>query len=161
MASITLRNQAGFTLIEIVAMIVFIAILAVVAIVRHKYVDPTLMSQTQVLKAHIRYAQMRSLSTDSHWGIKYQVNGDQRSYWLFKQPQTNTRIVLPGESDDRVRLDRMGIAISQGSFQVEFDGWGRPSSTLSGTGTLALNLELTKSGDNEQIMITQNTGFIP
>lgn len=159
MTSTTHRNQAGFTLIEIVMVIVFIAILAAVAIVRHKHVDPALMSQTQVLKAHMRYAQMRSMSTDSHWGIKYQVNGDQRSYWLFKQPQTDSRIVLPGESDDRVRLDRMGIVISQGSFQVEFDGWGRPSCTLSGTGTL--NLELTKSGDSEHIMVTQNTGFIP
>lgn len=139
--------------------IVFIAILATVAILRHKPVDPTLISQTQVLKAHIRYAQMRSLSTDSHWGIKYQVNGDQRSYWLFKQPETDKRIVLPGESDDRVRLDQMGIVISQGSFQVEFDGWGCPTSTLSGTGTL--NLELTKSDDSEQIIVTQNTGFIP
>lgn len=153
------RNQAGFTFFEIVVVVVFIAILAVVAIVRHKHVDPTLMSQTQVLKAHMRYAQMRALSTDSHWGIKYQVNGDQRSYWLFKQPQTNNRIVLPGESDDSVRLDRMDVVISQGSFEVEFDGWGRPLSTLSGSGTL--NLELTKSGDSEQIIVTQNTGFIP
>jgi MSHA pilin protein MshC len=158
MILITHRNQAGFTLIEIVAVIVFIAILAAVAIVRHKPVDPTLMSQAQVLKAHMRYAQMRSLSTDSHWGINYQVNGDQRSYWLFKQPATNDRIALPGESDDHVLLMK-GIVISQGSFQVEFDGWGRPSSTLSGTGTL--NLELTKSGDSEQIIVTQNTGFIP
>jgi MSHA pilin protein MshC len=159
MASLTHRNQAGFTLIEIVMVIVLIAILAAVAIVRHKYVDPTLISQTQVLKAHIRYAQMRSLSTDSQWGIKYEVIGDQRAYWLFKRPQTNNRIVLPGESDDRVHLDRMDIVVSQGSFEVEFDGWGRPSSTLSGTGTL--NLELTKSGVSEQIIVTQNTGFIP
>lgn len=159
MAFTTHRNQAGFTLIEIVMVLVFISILATVAIVRHKYVDPTLMSQAQILKAHLRYAQMRSLSTDSKWGIKYQVNGDQRSYWLFKQPQTNNRIVLPGESDDRVHLDRMDIVISQGSFQVEFDGWGRPLSTLSGNGTL--NLELTKSEDSEQIIVTQNTGFIP
>jgi MSHA pilin protein MshC len=159
MIFVTHRNQAGFTFIEIVVVIVFIAILATVAIVRHKHVDPTLISQTQVLKAHMRYAQMRSLSTDSHWGIKYQVNGDQRSYWLFKQPETDSRIVQPGESDDRVRLDRMDIVISQGSFEVEFDGWGRPSSTLSGTGTLTL--ELTKSGDSESITITQNTGFIP
>jgi MSHA pilin protein MshC len=159
MAFITHRNQAGFTLIEISVVIVFIAILATVAIVRHEYADPTLISQTQVLKAHIRYAQMRSLSTDSHWGIKYQVDREQRAYWLFKQPQTNNRIVLPGEIDDRVHLDRMGIVISQGSFQVEFDGWGRPLSTLSGTGTL--NLELTKSGDSEKITVTQNTGFIP
>ncbi|MGD9006367.1 MAG: prepilin-type N-terminal cleavage/methylation domain-containing protein [Desulfobacteraceae bacterium] len=159
MTSITHRNQSGFTLIEIVVVIVFIAILATVAVIRHKHVDPTLMSQTQVLKAHIRYAQMRSLSTDSNWGIKYQVNGDQSAYWLFKQPNTNNRIVLPGESEDHVRLDQMGIVISQGSFQVEFDGWGRPSSTLSGTGTL--NLELSNSDDSEQIIVTQNTGFIP
>jgi hypothetical protein len=111
------------------------------------------------LKAHIRYAQMRSISTDLHWGIKYQVAGGQRSYWLFKQPETDTRIVLPGESEDRVRLDTMGIVISQGSFQVEFDGWGRPLSSLSGAGTL--NLDLTKSGDSEPVIVTKNTGFIP
>jgi MSHA pilin protein MshC len=153
------RNQTGFTLIEIVAVIVFIAILAVVATVQHDYADPTLISQTRVLKAHLRYAQMRSLNTDMQWGIKYRVDGEQRAYWLFKQPETNTRMVLPGESEDRVRLDTMGIAISQGSFEVEFDGWGRPSSTLSGTGTL--NLDLIKSGQREQITVTQNTGFIP
>jgi MSHA pilin protein MshC len=155
----THRNQAGFTLIEIVAVIVFIAILAVVALARYPFEDPTLISRTRVLKTHLRYAQMRSISSDSQWGIKYQVNGDQRAYWLFKQPETNTRLALPGESDDHVRLDRMGIVISQGSFEVEFDGWGRPTSTLNGTGTL--DLELTKSDRSEPITITQNTGFIP
>jgi MSHA pilin protein MshC len=142
MALITHRNQSGFSFFEIIVVMVLIGVFAVVVIVRHTYKDPTLMAQTQILKAHIRYAQMRALSSDSHWGIKYLADDDNKtySYWLFKQPATETKIVLPGETKDHVRLDETGTAISQGSFEVEFDSWGRPSSSLSGDGTLILNL---------------------
>ena len=159
MARITLRNQSGFSFVEIVVVIVLIAVFAAVAIVRHNFQDPTLAAQSQVFKAHMRYAQTRSMGTDSIWGIKYQVDGDTRSYWLFKQPDSDTRIPLPGETDDHVRLDSMGIVISQGSFELEFDGWGRPSSSLTGGDTLTL--DLTKSGDSEQVLVIRNTGFIP
>ena len=159
MTLITHRNQSGFSFFEIIVVMVLIGVFTAVVIVRHNYQDPTLIAQAQVLKAHIRYAQMRALSSDSPWGIKYLVDGDQRSYWLYKQPATETKIVLPGETKDLVRLDQTGIFIAQGAFQIEFDNWGRPSSSLSGDGTLIL--DLTKSDESEQLIITKNTGFIP
>ncbi len=159
MSLITHRNQSGFSFFEIIVVMVLIGVFAAVVIVRHTYKDPTLIAQAQVLKAHIRYAQMRALSSDLPWGIKYLVNGDQRSYWLFKQPATETKIVLPGEIKDHVPLDQTGTFITQGSFQIEFDSWGRPSSSLSGDATLIL--DLTKSDESEQLIITKNTGFIP
>jgi MSHA pilin protein MshC len=154
-----LRNHSGFSFFEILVVMALIGVLAVIAMVRHSFNDPTLMTQTQVLKAHIRYAQTRSMNTDTIWGINYRVAGTQKSYWLYKRPDTEAKIVLPGETKDQVHLDPLGIDISQGSFTLEFNSWGSPSSSLTGTDTLVLTL--TKSGVNEQLTVTQNTGFIP
>lgn len=154
-----LRNHSGFSFFEILVVMALIGVLAVIAIVRHTFNDPTLLTQTQVLKAHIRYAQTRSMNTDTIWGINYKVAADQKSYWLYKRPDTEVKIVLPGETQDQVRLDPLGIDISQGSFTLEFNSWGSPSSSLTGSGTLLLTL--TKSDMSEQLIVTQNTGFIP
>lgn len=159
MASKFLRDQSGFTLLEILVVMVLITIFAAIVILKYNYRDPALMTHSQVLKAHIRYAQIRSMNTDTSWGIRYAVNGGEKAYWLFKQPDTETKIVLPGQTEDRVRLDPAGIDIMQGPFILEFDGWGRPTSSLSASGTLTLNL--TKHGESERIVITQNTGFVP
>ena len=159
MASKIMRDQSGFTLVEIIVVMVLIAIFAVVIILKYNYRDPALMTHSQILKAHIRQAQIRSMNTETSWGIRYAVDGDEKAYWLFKQPDTETKIVLPGQTEDRVRLDPVGIDIVQGSFILEFDGWGHPSSSLSGADTLTL--DLTKHGESERIVITKNTGFIP
>ena len=153
-----LRNHSGFSFFEVIIVIVLIGVFAVIAIIRHKHSDPTLMAQVQVLTAHIRYAQMRSMNNDTIWGIKYSV-ADEKSYWLYQRPDSNTKIVLPGEIQDHVPLAPLGIDISQGSFTLEFDSWGSPSSSLAGSGTLLLTL--TKSDESEQLIVTQNTGFIP
>ncbi len=149
-------RSEGFSLIEVVIVLVLISILAVIVISRH-IPDVTLSAQTQVLTAHIRYAQLHSMNTDLSWGIHYDQN--QQAYWLFNNGDTGTGITLPGQTEDRVRLDELGITISPGSFALSFDGWGRPSSDLAGTGTLTLTL--TKSGQNDQqIRIIRETGFI-
>jgi prepilin-type N-terminal cleavage/methylation domain-containing protein len=159
MASKFLRDQSGFTLVEIFVVMVLIAIFAAIVILRYNYRDPALITHSQILKAHIRHAQIRSMNTETSWGIRYAVNGDQKAYWLFKQPDTETKIVLPGQTEDWVRLDPVGIDIAQGPFILQFDSWGRPSSSLTADSTLTLNL--TKHGESERIVITQNTGFVP
>ncbi|MGD9365994.1 MAG: type II secretion system protein [Desulfobacteraceae bacterium] len=164
------HRYGGFTLLEILAVMVLIGIFVVLALIQHSTSDASLMAQAQVLKSHVRYAQMRSINSDTRWGIYYNHNsaapGD--CYYLLFRDDTSNVEQLPGETDDRVRLGEMGITISSEaafaesefrSFSVAFDDWGKPSSDELGTGSYAITL--TKSGhDDAQFVITQNTGFI-
>jgi MSHA pilin protein MshC len=163
----------GFTLLEILVVMVLIGIFVILALVQHSTSDASLKAQTLVLKSHLRYAQMRSINSDARWGIYYHHNsadpGD--CYYLLFRDSIGDVEQLPGETDDRVRLGEMGITISSAvapavpvsqSFQIAYDDWGRPGSVeLDPSGPGSYTIALTKSGhDDEQFVITQNTGFI-
>ena len=166
-----LNKSGGFTLLEILAVMVLIAIFIVLAVTQYSKSDVTLTSQTQVLKSHLRYAQMRSINTDTTWGIFYHHDNTTSYYYLFSDHNINNIEQLPGETRDRVDLGDMGITIGSAvgattpqtrSFQIEFDDWGRPSSTqLDATGTGSYTLELYKvNNDAQRFVVTRNTGFI-
>jgi len=170
----TQRKISGFTLLEILIVLVLVSIFVTLAVVQHSTSDASLIAQTEVLKTHLRYAQSRSINSDVRWGIYYHYNNANASdcyYLLFYDGDVTKIRQLPGETKDRVLLGDMDITIGAAvgsnartprTFQVEFDGWGRPASTqldLSGPGSYSL--ELTKPGhDAQQFLITQNTGFI-
>lgn len=156
-----LGKNNGFTLVEVIVVIMFIAIFATLAVSRQPYTDVTLKARVEVLKSHLRYTQMRAMSSDRGWGLEY--DGDPPGYWLFRQGDTN-RITLPGETQNSVDLLSSGVTITQGDFRLIFDRWGRPdtaASTLTfNAGTRSAVLTLSKAGDSETITISQNTGFI-
>lgn len=144
----------GFSLLEMVMVLVLLSILTVVVLSRH-ISGVELSANTQVLAAHIRYAQLHSMNTDQSWGITY--DDVENAYWLFANGNTGSPIPLPGQTTAKVSLDTEGISISP-PFELSFDGWGRPSSDAAGTGTLTLTL--TKPGHiDEKIEIIKETGF--
>lgn len=164
-----MHKYDGFTMLEILAVMVLIGIFVVLALIQHSTSDASLKAQAQVLKSHLRYAQMRSINSDTRWGIYYKDSTDpEECYYLLFRNSTSNVEQLPGETDDRVRLGKMGITILSAvtpaepesrSFRVAFDDWGRPSSGELGAGSYTITL--TKSGhDDAQFVITQNTGFI-
>ncbi len=164
----------GFTLLEILIVLVLVSIFVTLAVVQHSTSDVSLIAQTQVLKSHLRYAQSRSINSDVHWGIYYHHSGADsadRYYLLFNNSDITNVRQLPGETRDRVVLGDMAISVGAAighnpptprTFQIEFDGWGRPFSTqLDVSGAGSYTLELTKSGNAaQQFIVTQNTGFI-
>lgn len=76
------RNEAGFTLTELIVVIVILAIAAV--IVTHKLaVTPDRASNISAVDqavADIRYAQARALATRSAVSIQFRADGDPRKY---------------------------------------------------------------------------------
>ncbi len=170
----TLRKISGFTLLEILIVLVLVSIFVTLAVVQHSTSDASLIAQTEVLKSHLRYAQSRSINSDIHWGVYYHhnsANADDCYYLLFVDGNVTDIRQFPGETEDRVRLGNMAVtigaaigsnALTPQTFQIEFDDWGRPSSTqLDPSGPGSYTLELTKPGhDAQQLVITQNTGFI-
>ncbi|MBI5894491.1 MAG: prepilin-type N-terminal cleavage/methylation domain-containing protein [Desulfobacterales bacterium] len=156
-----LGKNNGFTLVEVIVVIVLMAIFATMAVSRQPHTDMTLRAGAEVLKTHLRYAQMRAMSTDNAWGISY--NSTSGAYWLFPQPQgTTRRITLPGETQNSVDLVSSGVSSAEGTFTLIFDPRGRPDTTNS---TLPFNarqatLTLSKSGESQTITVMENTGFI-
>jgi prepilin-type N-terminal cleavage/methylation domain-containing protein len=165
----THKSEKGFTLIEIIAVLIVLALLSAVAISRMtstKDVDKKAMAEA--LKGHIRFAQMKAMNNDvsdaaaalkcdSSFGISM-VSGTDSRYFLFKDCNIATKVLLPGADNLDVTLKTMTLT----SKTVMFDGWGRPRENfVSGTGTtlVASDIVLTLDG-TETITITKNTGFV-
>lgn len=168
MGSQLIRTRSGVTLLEVLVVMLLIGIFAVIVATRTKGSDPRLIAQAEVLKAHIRYAQMRSINTDTQWGIHCQGS----TYWLFQNPDTTTHRYLPGQipgeapyqTANEVQLSTLGIGISPATFDLIFDSWGQPN-PLSPSGWTFVNktltLTLNATGQPPQnINITEFTGFI-
>lgn len=160
MTSHPAEKPNGFTVIELLAVIVIAALLATSFFAYFRQSDTSLPSQTDILKTHIRYAQSRALNTDTLWGLRFET--DSRMYWLYRAPDVNTRIALPGQTAEEVDLGVMALDITGSSFNLVFDSWGRPALTVRAFSEGQLAINLNRDGtDGDTIIVTENTGFVP
>jgi MSHA pilin protein MshC len=155
-----IRNNRGFTLIEVIAVLVILAILAAVAISRSTATEEAnLRAEVDTLKAHLRYAQSLALNDLSpvKWGI--QISGS--AYRLVKNPtgdgaafDSPTPYNLPNESSDTHSI----LPFSATTVNILFDDWGIPYNSAT---KLAANATITLTPGSQSITITPETGFIP
>jgi len=149
----------GFTLFEVILVLVLISVFAAVAVTRQPHPDTSLRAQSDVLRAHLHYAQMRAMNTDEIWGIGI---GGGSAYWLFRgQNDEPHRRRLPGEEQTFVDLGAKGISISCPASAVTFDTWGRPLADDALVTVPFLAVTLSKSGVSQTLDITRSTGFMP
>ena len=137
-------------MIELVAVLVILGIIAAVVAVRlYSTSVYDLVSQMEVVKAHLRLAQSRAMSTSSSWGINF---GSSTTYYLFQGDGSTTPVQIIGEDNATVNLTtkKSALIISSAPLRITFNAYGSPGAT---TVTIAT------SGGN--ITVTKNTGFIP
>jgi MSHA pilin protein MshC len=143
-------NQNGFTLIEIISVLIIIGIVAAVAMVRATSTrDYDLISQVEAVKAHLRLAQSVAMGLNSPHGIHFD---SQTTYYLYDTTNSAKKL-LPGANELTVDLEakKSELQITAVSRNpVVFDAYGSP-----GTQTITIT---TNGGD---IVITKNTGYIP
>lgn len=153
-------GQGGLTMMEIIAVLIIIGILAAIAINKMSSSSDTgaLSSQMEIFEGHLRYAQSRAMNTGNVWGI----NSSSASYFLFYNGSTANTTKLPGQSSATYTIPN-GVSITAGAGNVAFDGWGKPYSDAAGTTALAsdLTITLSKGSQSMSTKVTKNTGFIP
>ena len=132
------RDQHGFTLVEITAVLVLMAIISAYVIGRSigtEQID--LSGQTDKIRAQIRYTQatgMKRSDADEIWGIKFDPGNDQ--YWLFSvdipvvagdEDLPINQVTFPGEQNKKVSAADLGVDINPLAFNLLFfDRFGKP-----------------------------------
>ncbi|MCX5831476.1 MAG: prepilin-type N-terminal cleavage/methylation domain-containing protein [Deltaproteobacteria bacterium] len=144
-------DNKGFTLIEIIAVLIILGIMAAVAVSRMGSNSSDLIPQTDILKTHLRFAQLKALSDDTStsWGIVFTTNS---SYTLTNIVPTGTAatINLPSE-DSPTHTFASGVTCT--TTTVAFDSWGSP-------GTTNVTITLTQGGASKSFRVYANTGYI-
>jgi len=156
-------KNRGYTFFEIVVVLVLVSILLVIIISRVSTGNVELVSQSEVLKTHLRYAQAAAMSTDTIWGLHCD---NASTYWLFRDGSIANRIHLPTEDANTIDLGSAGFSLE--AFTLAFDSWGTPYTDAAATAGQELvsadteaDLTLTRGSASRTIAITPNTGFVP
>ncbi len=166
----------GFTLIEIVTVLLLMGILALVAVASMGNDPSKVAGRAESITSHLRYVQAKAMNTgplyeDQHsWGVSFP---DNTSYFLFHctDPASCTpgssRVHPPGEDALMVQMGGDGVTVTRSiaSTIIAFDRFGRPFSDegLNATALLDEILTLTVSdgsGNSRSITIRPETGLI-
>jgi prepilin-type N-terminal cleavage/methylation domain-containing protein len=154
-----IHHRHGFTLIEMVMVLIVMAIMGTVLVSRATMEGNDLIAQTDILKSHLRHAQIRAMNDTFPWGIHIPDNG---SYELYRANALAATVLLPGETAQRHTFPA-GITVTAGvGSTYNFNEWGIPVDTgapPAAVGTRAITL--TRGTTNGSITITKNTGYIP
>ena len=156
------RNNHGFTLIEIIAVLVLMSIIAAGVLVRS--MDTDLIdraAQVAKIRNHIRYAQAMALKrSDKNWGIK--CDGSD-AYWFFEGTNPDdsaSQLPLPGEISSQILF--ADINVTMNGFELYFDNYGRPYTDLTPITPVSIPLSITISGGSGSVTlsVTPETGLI-
>ena len=169
------RNHHGFTIIEIVVVLVLISVIAAAVFTRSITTDQiNFVGQVDKILSHIRYARSLAMKhgqadNSERWGIVSLGS----VYWLFHWSTDPPpippgawqalAIKFPGEESDKISLSDLGLWMS--GYSLYFDKYGKPS-IGSATAYFPNDLEITISNDQysptqeQTIVITPETGLV-
>lgn len=121
------RFRPGFTLLEIIAVLVVLGLITLTAVMTLDNTDYNLLSQAQAIRQDIRYAQSMAMKTGSVWGVD--SNGVSfRAFEMVNNVATDRS--FPGK-ETPVQLSDLGVSLS--SFTLYFNGFGQPANAAGNT----------------------------
>jgi prepilin-type N-terminal cleavage/methylation domain-containing protein len=161
------KSKAGFTILEILVVLIVMSIIMVFAIGRGRITGADVKVQTEVLKTQLRHAQARAMNDIVPWGIQTDNSGG-TSYWLFKYDGSFNKVRLPNEKALTVNLAADGMSMTPGIYSFDSRGipYYEPDPTASQPSTTPIAsaeqpITVSDGTDSYVIRITRNTGFIP
>ena len=153
--------EFGFTLVELVAIIVLVGLLAFTAIPRMPGPSLGVDAQAEQLAADIRYTQSLAMTR----GDRYRINLTAASYQITDSTGTNPEIHPGTSSTNPVLLDAVSLSGYNPpltSNYVAFDGRGIPYTVYNATTamTSSASITLTGGGATRVVVISPETGRV-
>lgn len=153
-----LLKRNGFSLFEILVILLVLSILTGMVVTRSRKDDFNLATEAEILKAHIRYVRHLALVNDVHsWEIRFEPD----RYTLYRNGSA-AGLSLPNE-DSATHLLKAGVEVSLSAFEtgvgvgnLRWDKWGRPVNAAD----LRLTMTDTLQGQSLDFRILQETGII-
>ena len=157
------RNQKGFTLIEIIVVLLLVSIISATLLARSRNTaDIDAARLADKIRGQILYAQSTAMKNNQWWGVK--SNGSHQ-YWLFQYDDLITgsefKFVFPGEDSQTISI---GDPLNVKQFALYFNRFGQPfkdNPTIPVTAGNNLEIEITRDATTvRKITITPETGMI-
>ena len=142
------------TLLELVAALVLIGIMAAVAVSRFSDTEADLRSEAALMRSHLRFAQAKSMADNvGDWELRL-TSGAGGSYTLYLDGSP-AAVSFPNETSPTHTIPaELTLAVVAGGAIVDFDEWGSP-------GLATHTFTLSKGSSSETIIVTKNTGYVP
>ena len=118
----SLTSSNGFTLLEIICVLLLIGIVTTVVLSRTMNHSVEIIAEMEVVKGHLRYAQSRAMNSNQSWGINFSSS----SYTLEENGATSVT-ALPGLNGAICTLAEG--ALSSNVNPVVFNQWGNPGAS--------------------------------
>jgi MSHA pilin protein MshC len=167
-------NRKGFTLLEVVAVLVIMGIITVLAVSQFSSNQYKLIAARDTLTSHLRLAQARAMSTSadnvtafSVWGVRF-ISTTQYHLFSCNQASTCDPTVAANQqaflgADSIIVNITNNVQVTNGALVLAFDRFGTPYTNATLTTILASQLTLTlqdNNGNTMTINITPQTGMI-
>jgi prepilin-type N-terminal cleavage/methylation domain-containing protein len=143
-------ESRGFTMMEVIAILVILGILSGIAITRLSDTGARDTAAANTLKAHLRYAQLRAMGDIVPWGIEIEAGK-----YTLKKDGDDAPVNLPGENSFEKSFEK--TSVTSGTGLVGFSA-ARGQPTNSNGDLLSSDLNITLG--SRTITITPETGFI-
>ena len=154
----------GFTLIELVAVIVILGILSLFLFSNTGSMGGQELARMSEVRAQMRFVQLRAMKTGNVYGIR-SLGG---FYWAFNGTDPNNVpaavLTLPGETNNIVSQADKHMTMTE--FTYFFDGFGIPYTAYTSASVntkLAANatITITAGGGTGSLSLTPETGYVP
>jgi len=160
------KGSAGFTLIELITVIIILGILSV-ALFSGANLGGQEKSRLAEVRAQIRYVQLRAMKTGSVYGFAC----DGANYWAFTfnsatPASTSDYLSLPGETAQQVSVAGKGMTMAMTSSPIYFDGFGIPYTAYTSASVntrlgAPASITIAAGGSTGTLTIAPETGHVP
>lgn len=153
-----MEKKSGFTLIELIIVIVIMAVVSAYVVARWPGTNINLNAQAQQLASAVRYTQSLALSQ----GQRYRLNLTSSSYSITTTGGTAVADLVTGSNSTSISS---GITVAWTNLPnalLAFDGNGSPYTDSTATTLLATNatITLTQNSVTRTLTITPQTGRV-
>lgn len=152
-----MRREYGFTIVELVAVMVIVGIIAAISAPRFVGVDAfEARSSYGTLTAALRYAQKTAIA--QRRTVYANLNTSTRIVCLGYTTNCNSAVLDPATQTAYIKTLSNNVSIIGSATTVGFDGLGRPVPNT--TTTLTIQNAVVPSESSRTITIEQDTGYV-